>query len=316
MYNSPLVSVLIPCYNVSAYVEKAIRSILQQTYANIEIWVIDDASTDDTLQKIGAIKDKRIKIVAYKQNTQKVGAVNEVLKHVNGELICFQDADDWSEPGRIEQQVQQFKNDSGLGICFTKYCYTGFKDTLPCRIALSHEELRNEFLEFGKHKNSNFDPTACPTMMVTKKALQNTGGYHLYFAGRVAEDIQWIYRILKTYKGITIDELLYNYSAREGSFTHLQFEGKNAKYAYSWQLLAKIIHKDIYENIDVLELENINVLKELELEACEEALMEIIQRYNSAKDNFEKSYSYRLGNILLAPIRFLKKINMVGTSII
>lgn len=306
MYNRPLVSVLIPCYNVSAFVEKAILSILQQTYANLEIWVIDDASTDDTFQKIQAIKDERIKVVTFEQNTQKVGAVNEVLKHVNGELICFQDADDWSEPSRIEQQVQQFKNDPGLGICFTKYYYSGLKNTLPFRIALSHEELCNEFLEYGKHKNSNFDPTACSTMMVTKKALKNTGGYHPYFAGRVAEDIQWIYRILKTYKGITIDEHLYNYSAREGSFTHLQFEGKNAKYAYSWQLLAKIIHKHIYENIDVLEPENIDVLKELELEACEEALIENIKLVNETRRLYENSFSFKLGKYLLTPWFFFR----------
>ena len=309
MYNRPLVSVLIPCYNVSAYVEKAIRSILKQTYANLEIWVIDDASTDDTLQKIRAIKDERIKVVACKQNTQKVGAVNEVLKHVNGKLICFQDADDWSEPSRIEQQVQQFKNDPDLGICFTKYCYTGLKNTLPCRIALCHEELSNEFLEYGKHKNSNFDPTACATMMVTKMVLQNTGGYNPYFAGRVAEDIQWIFRILKTYKGITIDELLYNYSSREGSFTHLQFEGKNAKYAYSWQLLTKIIHKDIYDNIDVLEPESINVLKELELEACEEALIENIKLVNETRSLYENSFSFKLGKFLLTPWFFLRSFN-------
>jgi ACT domain-containing protein len=110
-------------------------------------------------------------------------------------------------------------------------------------------------------------------MMLTKIAKQNTGGYHPYFAGRVAEDIHLVYRILKNHKSITVNELLYNYSSREGSFTYLQFEGKNAKYTYSWQLLGKIIHKDIHENIDVLNLKNINELKVLELQACEEALV-------------------------------------------
>ena len=58
--NEPLVSVIIPCYNVSAYVNRAIQSIINQTYTNIEVWIIDDASTDDTLDKIQLFDDPRI----------------------------------------------------------------------------------------------------------------------------------------------------------------------------------------------------------------------------------------------------------------
>ena len=56
MQYNPLVSVIIPCYNVSSYVQKAIRSVLEQTYANLEIWIVDDASTDDTPDKIMQIR--------------------------------------------------------------------------------------------------------------------------------------------------------------------------------------------------------------------------------------------------------------------
>ena len=82
----PLVSVVIPCYNVSDYVQQAIDSILAQTYTNLEIWVVDDASTDDTLQKINSFNDKRIRVISLKENTHKVGAVNEALTKVRGEL--------------------------------------------------------------------------------------------------------------------------------------------------------------------------------------------------------------------------------------
>lgn len=109
MNSNPLVSIIIPCYNVEAYVEKAINSILNQTYTNLEIWIIDDASTDGTLQKVNAIKDDRIRIISFKENTQKVGAVNEALQKVNGDYIAFQDADDWSEPTRVQQQLKNSK---------------------------------------------------------------------------------------------------------------------------------------------------------------------------------------------------------------
>ncbi|WP_394773483.1 glycosyltransferase family 2 protein, partial [Flavobacterium sp.] len=51
MPNTPLVSVIIPCYNVGGFVERAVNSILNQTFTNLEIWLINDGSTDDTLQK-------------------------------------------------------------------------------------------------------------------------------------------------------------------------------------------------------------------------------------------------------------------------
>lgn len=303
----PLVSVIIPCYNVGTFVEKAITSILQQTYTNLEIWIVDDASEDDTLQRIYSFKDERINVVEYKQNTKKIGAVNEVLQKVNGDLIAFQDADDWSEPERIEYQVAQFYNQVGLGICFTNYRYVSNGKKMPVRIAVTNEELRDEFLDFGNKKNIDFDPTNCPAMMITREVLKITGGYHPYFAGRVAEDIQWIYRILKEFKGITVDKPLYNYSIREGSFTQIQFSGQQPKYAYSWQLLSKIIYKDIHENIDVLDRANIHLLKELELEACEEVLTSKIRLLNEIQKAYETSMSFKIGKFILSPFHFLKQ---------
>jgi glycosyltransferase involved in cell wall biosynthesis len=303
----PLVSVIIPCFNVGKYVEKAITSIVNQTYKNLEIWIIDDASTDDTLQKINSFEDQRIKVIAFKENTQKVGAVNEVLRKVNGDYIAFQDADDWSEAGRFQAQLQEFENDAGLGICFTGYRCIGKKATLPAMISLTNEELKDEFFNFYKRDAINH-PTVCGTMMISRASLQKNKGYNPYFAGRVAEDIQWIYRILKDFKGITIDKALYNYRLREGSFTHIQSTGTNAKYAYSWQLLSKIIHKDIHEGIDVLAPENKELLNKLELEACEEALVKTIQLLNETRLVYENSSRYRLGKFLLKPFHSLNNL--------
>lgn len=306
MNSSPLVTVLIPCYNVSAYVKKAILSIVHQTYSNLEIIIIDDASTDDTLAQARTINDTRITYTTCKKNTQKVGAVNKALKEAKGDLITFQDADDWSEPTRIEEQVKQFAIQPQLGICFTNYKIIGKRISSPGRIALTNEELQDEFLEFRNKKNKTFGATNCPTMMVTREVLATTGGYHPYFQGRVAEDIHWIYRILKIFPGITIDKPLYNYVVREGAFTELQLSGKNVKYAYSWQLLEMIIYKDVHENIDVLAPENIDELRKLELLACEEALIETTKNSRKMQAEYERSTSYKLGKFLLSPLRLIK----------
>ena len=293
---------------MSLYVKKALQSILQQSYTNLEIFIIDDASTDDTLEKICAPKDDRIQVFTYKTNTQKVGAVNDVLKKVNGQYIAFQDADDWSEPDRIQEQMSKFIEDPQLGICFTNYRYVGKKTFLPGRIALTNEELKNEFLNYTHKRETGISPTTCGTMMISKQALEKTRGYHPYFAGKVAEDIHWIYRILKEFKGITIDKILYNYLLREGSFTHAQAVGKNPKYAYSWELLSKIIYNDIQEGVDVLDPVNSAQLKQLELEACEDALVEKIKLLNETKRIYESSSSFRIGKFILTPLKLIKKI--------
>lgn len=305
---SSLISVIIPCYNVSSYVEKAVRSILSQTYSNLEIWIIDDASSDNTLEIINSFRDERIKVVTFTENTQKVGAVNEVLQKVNGDFIAFQDADDWSEIDRIQEQLNAFQKDGELGICFTNYRYVGDKIFLPEKISLTNEELRDEFLNYTYKRKPGTSPTNCPTMMISKAALQKTKGYSSYFAGRVAEDIQWIYRILKDFKGITVDKVLYNYTLRQGSFTKIQATGIKPKYAYSWQLLSKIIFKDVHEGIDVLARENKELLARLELEACEDALLEYIRLVNHTINVYENSRSFKLGKLLLTPWRLFKNL--------
>ena len=301
---NPLVSVIIPCYNVEKYVSKAISSILSQTYTNIELWIIDDASTDKTLEVINSFSDPRINAIIFAENTSKIRAVNEVLKKVNGDFICFQDADDWSCEKKIELQVKEFIQDPHLGICLTNYRYAN-KITESYPIAITDEQLKDEFLNFRHKENKELAPSMCATMMITQKVLRKFFGYNPFFKGRVAEDIHWLYRILKFNKGISIPEVLYFINLREASLTGYFYSGKNAKAAYSWQLLAKIIHKDIYENIDVLDAENVNELKALELQACEEALVEQIQLNHKIIAVYENSTSFKIGKIVLTPFKKL-----------
>lgn len=303
----PLISVIIPCYNVELFVEQAILSILNQTFKNLEIWIVDDASTDNTLQIVKNIKDERIKLLELKKNTQKVGAVNEVLKKVTGNYIAFQDSDDWSEPQRLEKQLEAFEKNPSLGICFTNYRKISDKIYPSGRIAFTNEELRNEFLNF-KALKENASPTACSSMMISRAALEKTSGYSPFFAGRVAEDIQWIYRILKYFNGVTIQDPLYNYRIRPGSFSQISTSGIKPKYVYSWHLLEKIIYKDIHEGVDMLSPDNLDELKKLELEACEEALTDYVVKLNKMKESYASSTSFRLGNYILAPLRALKKL--------
>jgi glycosyltransferase involved in cell wall biosynthesis len=100
-----LVSVLLPSYNSELYIGKAIQSILDQTYANFELLLLDDGSTDRTKSIIESFKDSRIKLFFENQNKGIVYQLNKGIEHARGEFIARMDADDVSFPERFQKQV-------------------------------------------------------------------------------------------------------------------------------------------------------------------------------------------------------------------
>lgn len=109
-----LVTVVIPCYNSSAYVSEAIESVLAQTYAPIEIIVVDDGSTDNSKAIIKKFGDQ---LVYVHQPNQGVSiARNTGYGLSNGKYICFMDADDWFYPSNIDLKTNYLINNPQAGL--------------------------------------------------------------------------------------------------------------------------------------------------------------------------------------------------------
>jgi len=123
---SPLVSIIIPCYNYGQYIEQCVKSVLNQEYKNIEVIVVDNGSTDDSLKKINTFShDKRVKIIKLDKNlfpgSQTESAFGIGVKKSSGEYISILYADDWYLPTKIEKQVDLFnKSHSSVGVV---YCH-------------------------------------------------------------------------------------------------------------------------------------------------------------------------------------------------
>ncbi len=102
------VSILVPAYNAGAQIEPALRSLSAQSWANLEILVVDDCSTDDTRKRVQALMatDSRIKLFQMPQNSGAYAARNYGLSLASGELVTVHDADDWSHPQKLETQVR------------------------------------------------------------------------------------------------------------------------------------------------------------------------------------------------------------------
>lgn len=116
--NEPLVSVVIPVYNVERYIEQAVASVLAQTYRNIEVIVVDDASPDQSIKIIRQkFHDSRLRIVRQK-NRGLAGARNTGIRSASGDYVAFLDSDDFWQANKVEEHMQIMQAQAGCGISF------------------------------------------------------------------------------------------------------------------------------------------------------------------------------------------------------
>lgn len=128
-----MVSVIIPAYNCGRYLEEAVCSALAQTYEELEILVIDDCSTDDTIAIASKIAnlDTRIKTIRNDHNLGVAATRNRGIKESAGEYIAFLDGDDAWQPDKLERQLSWLE-ETQADLCYTAYSFMD-EDGLPIR---------------------------------------------------------------------------------------------------------------------------------------------------------------------------------------
>lgn len=114
--SAPTVTVLMPARNAAAHVEEAARSILAQTFRDFELLVVDDASEDDTVARLKALGDPRIRIISALRRLKLAGALNLGIREARGALIARMDADDIALPRRLEKQTAFLRDHPEIAI--------------------------------------------------------------------------------------------------------------------------------------------------------------------------------------------------------
>jgi len=117
--SSPPVTVLMAIYNAEAFVAAAIESILEQTFRDFEFLIIDDGSTDESVEIVEGYADSRIRLVRNERQTGLVPTLNRGIELARGEYIARMDADDISLPERLERQVGFMEANPDIGACGT-----------------------------------------------------------------------------------------------------------------------------------------------------------------------------------------------------
>ena len=119
IHNPQKISIIVTSYNSAAFIENCISSLLNQSVDNIEIIVIDDASTDNTVELLK--KYSSIKVIELKENLGTYHARNIGMKQLSGEFVTFQDSDDWSHPERLARQLLQLNDNPNTVANFSKF---------------------------------------------------------------------------------------------------------------------------------------------------------------------------------------------------
>ncbi|MDE1489882.1 glycosyltransferase family 2 protein [Xenorhabdus bovienii] len=146
--NEDLVSVIMPCYNSGEYIEQSIQSVLSQNYINFELIIIDDYSSDNSVEKIKKFHDKRIKLIVSKKNGGAGISRNIGIEQAKGRFIAFLDSDDLWKPNKLKDQINFMKENNfsltysryqkfcteGLGKVITPPSTTTYKKLLYCNV--------------------------------------------------------------------------------------------------------------------------------------------------------------------------------------
>ena len=202
MTSCPKVSVIIPVYNRENLIQRSINSVLNQTYNNIEVIVIDDASTDNTWEKIKELDDDRIKYYKNDLNKGPSNSRNRGIALSTGELIAFQDSDDEWLPQKLDKQVGKIlKSPNEVAAV---YCRMTFYDYKSGRKKNENFEVY-DFKKYYRNGPSVQTP-AMVTVLIKKTVLDELG----YFDERIkiGEDTELAMRISKKYSYTFVDEPL------------------------------------------------------------------------------------------------------------
>ena len=224
-----LVSIIIPCYNQSKYLEEAVQSVLDQTYPNIEIIIINDGSMDDTEKTALTLHSKhpqKIKFISQ-SNQGLPNARNNAIREAQGSFILPLDADDRIHPEMIERSLALLKKED-IDIISTKAQCFGAKEDIYTPIAFPecNPTYRNCWLVSSLYKY---------------KVWEGSGGYKKNMTGGFEDWEFWINAYKRGYKSLILPEILFYYRIKEESM----YTNAIQKDAY---LKSKIIlnHPELY----------------------------------------------------------------------
>ena len=221
------VSVITPMYNCEKFISETIESVLNQTYTNWEMIIIDDCSTDKSKQIVKQYieRDKRIRLIALNENSGAAVARNKGIEVSSGRFIAFLDGDDLWESNKLEKQIQ-FMTEKNIGFSFTYYeviSETGIDLNKTIRVPnmIDYEGLLGNTI------------IGCLTVVIDRNIIRDVEMPLI----RTRQDFAtWLNILKKGYKAYGIDIPLAKYRIVKGSISNNKFKAAMK----NWHVYRKI----------------------------------------------------------------------------
>lgn len=203
-----IVSVLMPVYNSEPYISMAIESVLKQTFRDFEFIIIDDGSSDNSLEIIRSFKDERIRIIQNDNNLGLIKTLNNGIQLTRGKYIARMDSDDIAMPDRLEKQVAFLEKNNDIGVVGAKAMVINqhSKPTgLIMNVATKDEEIRTQII----FRCPFIHPSVMGRSFVFKEFM-----YDERFP--IAEDFHLWIQVMEKYKVANLNEVLIKYRVYGG----------------------------------------------------------------------------------------------------
>ncbi len=302
------ISVIVPCYNIEGFVEKTVQSILAQTYQNTEIILVDDGSTDDTVNIIERLAREHTRVHAFHKKNGGVSSARLYgIEKATGDWITFVDGDDLLKPEMYSVLINNaIEYDADISHCgyemvfpnhIDKYYGTGRK-VIQTQTDGLRELLSGQFIE----------PALWNKIYKRELIIDSLEDCAKHLEIRYLEDLLWNYYFFKrALSSVYVDECYYQYVLRKNSAA----KAKPNKYKIQdpWRVL-RIIHKDIggseeltriIKTREILKLVSLSVIETSDMpswaEVCRERALFLLRR--NRRHVLNGNYSLRLKMMVL-----------------
>ena len=246
---TPLISVIVPVYRVEEYLERCVKSILSQTYKNLEVILVDDGSPDQcpAICDACAEKDARVKVI-HQENKGLSGARNAGIDAASGEYLAFVDSDDYVSPHFIEE-LYQLLQDTGCAIGQCRFSYVkgdGLVEESDSAFCIYRGESLMEQLYGPEEKATCF--VVAWNKLYRAELFKETG--IRYPEGRIHEDEATTYRLFHEAKKLAfLDRALYGYYTENGGSITSVFSAKRLQWLTAHEERIAFFKKNGYEKL-------------------------------------------------------------------
>ncbi len=195
-----LVSIITPSYNSSRFIEECVGSVLSQTYDNWELLIVDDYSTDNSLQILKKYNDKRIQLIELDKNVGAAESRNVAIRKAKGKYIAFLDSDDLWEPQKLEKQISFMETED---IAFSFSTYQPMSDDESKLYSIIHAP---KIVTYSSYLKKTI--IGCLTVIIDR---EKTGGFEMPNIRSSHDMALWLLIMRRGFDAYGLDENLARY---------------------------------------------------------------------------------------------------------